>query len=74
MLRAYHVAGRADQKLPSCGSFEQWSRLVRSAVVWTGMKDPALLGATVGEKTRPPGLSGLWPSDHAAVAAKLHFD
>jgi endonuclease/exonuclease/phosphatase family metal-dependent hydrolase len=33
-----------------------------------------LLGITMGDKTRPPGRDGLWPSDHAAVAAKLLFD
>lgn len=33
-----------------------------------------LLGITMGDKTRPPGHDGLWPSDHAAVAAKLFFD
>ena len=33
-----------------------------------------VLGTTMGDKTRPPGNGGLWPSDHAAVAAKLQFD
>jgi endonuclease/exonuclease/phosphatase family metal-dependent hydrolase len=36
--------------------------------------DMKLLGNTMGDKTRPPGNGGLWPSDHAAVAAKLKFD
>lgn len=36
--------------------------------------DMRLLGASMGDKTRPPGHGGLWPSDHAAVAAKLFFD
>jgi Endonuclease/Exonuclease/phosphatase family len=36
--------------------------------------DMKLLGTTMGDKTRPPGNGGLWPSDHAAVAAKLFFD
>lgn len=36
--------------------------------------DMKLLGDTMGDKTRPPGNGGLWPSDHAAVAAKLKFD
>jgi len=36
--------------------------------------DMRLLGATQGDKTRPPGRAGLWPSDHAAVAARLKFD
>jgi endonuclease/exonuclease/phosphatase family metal-dependent hydrolase len=33
-----------------------------------------LLGITTGDKTRPPGRDGLWPSDHAAIAARLFFD
>ncbi len=36
--------------------------------------DMRLLGDTMGDKTRPPGNGGLWPSDHAAIAAKLKFD
>lgn len=36
--------------------------------------DMKLLGNTMGDKTRPAGDGGLWASDHAAVAAKLHFD
>jgi hypothetical protein len=41
ILRAYHVAGRPVAELPAWGSFEGWSALVRQAVVWTGMADPA---------------------------------
>jgi hypothetical protein len=33
-----------------------------------------LIGATMGDKTRPPGSGGLWPSDHASVAVRLFFD
>jgi hypothetical protein len=40
ILLAYHCAGRPDMGLPAWGSFEEWSRLVRSAVVWAGMPDP----------------------------------
>jgi hypothetical protein len=36
--------------------------------------DMKLLGDTMGDKTRPPGNAGLWPSDHAALAARLQFD
>jgi hypothetical protein len=36
--------------------------------------DMRLLGNTMGDKTLPPGTTGLWPSDHASVAAKLQFD
>jgi hypothetical protein len=31
------------------------------------------LGDVVSSNTRPPG-RGLWPSDHAAVAAGLRFE
>jgi hypothetical protein len=40
ILRAYCAAGRPDQGLSPWGSFEGWSALVRSAVVWVGMEDP----------------------------------
>jgi hypothetical protein len=34
--------------------------------------DARLLGESVADKTSPPGM-GLWPSDHASVAATLRF-
>lgn len=40
MLRAYCVAGMPDVELVPWGSFEDWSKLVRGAVVWAGMLDP----------------------------------
>lgn len=40
LLRGYWQAGRPDQKLKSWGSFEGWSDLVRSTVVWAGFVDP----------------------------------
>jgi hypothetical protein len=40
ILRAYFVAGRPRQELTPWGSFDGWSRLVRSAVVWAGLPDP----------------------------------
>lgn len=36
--------------------------------------DMRVLGDRIGDKTRPPGRGGLWPSDHGAVAATLSFD
>lgn len=39
IVRAYVVAGCPNQ-LPALASFEDWSRLVRSALVWLGKKDP----------------------------------
>ena len=41
LLRGYCVAGRPDQRLSAWGSFEGWSGLVRSTVVWVGLPDPA---------------------------------
>jgi len=40
ILRAYILAGRPDQGLSPYGSFEEWSDLVRSAIVWAGGADP----------------------------------
>jgi hypothetical protein len=40
ILRGYCAAGCPDQNLPAWGSFEGWSALVRSAVVWVGLPDP----------------------------------
>src|SRR5262249_21875370 len=40
ILRAQFAAGRPDQGLPAWGSFEGWSGVVRSAVVWVGLPDP----------------------------------
>jgi hypothetical protein len=42
ILKAFIVAGMPEQGLPAWGSFESWSRLVRGALVWAGMPDPAV--------------------------------
>lgn len=42
ILRAYFVAGCPKASLPSWGSFEGWSDLIRQAVVWCGEPDPGL--------------------------------
>ncbi len=39
ILRAYHVAGRPRQTKP-LGSFEDWSRWMRDALIWVGEADP----------------------------------
>ncbi|MCB9610665.1 MAG: hypothetical protein H6716_29015 [Polyangiaceae bacterium] len=41
ILSAYTIAGRPDLGLKRWGSFEAWSDLVRNAVVWAGLPDPA---------------------------------
>ena len=40
VLRGYVVAGRPDMKVPRWGSFEAWTGLVASALVWAGAADP----------------------------------
>jgi hypothetical protein len=40
ILRGYIAAGRPEQNLKPWGSFEGWTDLVRSAIVWCGLTDP----------------------------------
>jgi hypothetical protein len=40
ILHAYECAGRPGVGLPALGSFEEWSRRVRNAMVWVGIEDP----------------------------------
>ena len=40
ILRAYEVAKRPPQKIKQFGRFEEWSDLVRSAIIWIEMEDP----------------------------------
>lgn len=40
ILKAYEAAGRPDVKLTPYGSFNEWSALVRAALVWVGHTDP----------------------------------
>jgi endonuclease/exonuclease/phosphatase family metal-dependent hydrolase len=46
--------------------------LVLSREVPRKVKDARLLGEVTADKTWPPG-RGLWPSDHASVAAQLQY-
>ncbi len=49
VLRAFCVAGRPATGLKPWGSFEGWSALVRSAVVWAGLPDPGETRAELDE-------------------------
>ena len=42
LLRAYAAAGFPPQRLTGWGSYEGWSDLVRSTIVWLGLVDPAV--------------------------------
>lgn len=57
ILRAYHVAGRPEQPISPLGSFEAWSKFVRSALLWLNLSDPV----RTMERTRvaDPKLSAL---------------
>jgi len=46
--------------------------LIFSLEVPSRVKNVRVVGATVSDKTPPPGL-GLWPSDHGSVTAELQF-
>lgn len=40
ILRGYILAGSPRQDIPRYGSFEGWSDLIRSSIVWAGRGDP----------------------------------
>lgn len=42
ILRAFHVAGRPKQQHDPFGSFEDWSALVRDALMWLDQPDPCI--------------------------------
>ena len=41
ILAAYYAAGRPNMRLKPWGSFEPWSDIVRQAIVWCDLPDPA---------------------------------
>jgi hypothetical protein len=80
---AWTLQVQADEGFSCCQSEDLTNRksalyeridMVFSLTRPSHVLDMKLLGVTLGDKTRPPGNGGLWPSDHAAVAAKLKFD
>ena len=42
IVRAYICAGLPEQNLQPINSYGQWTRLVRSALAWLGLEDPAI--------------------------------
>jgi putative DNA primase/helicase len=76
ILRAYECAGRPDVGLSALGSFEEWSRRVRNAIVWLGVIDPVeSLAINSNEDETLPQLgelleSWLWCYGSQAVTAK----
>lgn len=54
ILRAWHCAGRPVGELPTWGSFEEWSAVVRSAIVWLGLPDPFITQARAAREWNEP--------------------
>jgi hypothetical protein len=80
VLRGYHLAGRPNMGLPAWGSFEGWSGLVRSAVVWVGLPDPGETRLLLQEAADVAGqcmgaLLACWqqmdPDRHGLTAAEV---
>jgi putative DNA primase/helicase len=75
ILRAYIVAGAPEQSHP-LGGFEEWSRLVRDALIWLGEPDPLdTMGHTRGQDPRREALAAVldqWSGvlQHRRVSAK----
>jgi hypothetical protein len=61
ILSAYCRAGRPDMRLKPWGSYEGWSALPRSAVVWAGLPDPGETRQELVERadTEAQALAGL---------------
>jgi len=69
VVRAYLAAG-CPGELPALASFEDWSRLVRSAWVWLGRADPvATMEAARGEDPELEALRRVFAAWHAAVGS-----
>ncbi len=75
ILRGYCAAGRPTVGLKAWGSFEGWSALVRNALVWAGLPDPAETRAELDEVDTDAntlaGLIGGWEELEARVGREL---
>lgn len=81
ICRAYMVAGSPDMGLKPMRGFDNWSRIVRSALVWAGLSDPleelAHVRADADLETEAFGialesLEVLYPCGAHFTAAVLH--
>jgi putative DNA primase/helicase len=70
VVRAYAAAGFPNA-LPALASFEDWSRLVRSALVWLGREDPVkTMEAARSEDPITSQLRALFHAWHSGAASK----
>lgn len=90
ILRGYCAAGRPNMGIKSWGSFEGWSSLIRAAIVWAGLPDPASTRAELDEvdsdstavadllagweEIDPPNANGNRGSTIAQVLERLRAD
>jgi putative DNA primase/helicase len=67
VLRAYHVAGRSEQREP-LGSFGEWSSWVRGALLWLGQGDPVeTMDAARENDPRLHGLTAVMTQWHSVI-------
>jgi hypothetical protein len=71
IVLAYIAAGEPKQDIPPFGRFEDWSRFVRSPLVWLGMSDPCVTRQRVetGDEDRT-GLGALLEAWHALLGER----
>lgn len=70
--RAYIVAGCPDAR-PALASFDEWSRIVRSALVWLGRDDPiATMEAARAEDPVTTTLRALFTAWQQAIGSEQH--
>ncbi|MBB3592700.1 putative DNA primase/helicase [Rhizobium sp. BK529] len=74
LLRAF-VANQGEKVSPALGSFEAWSNLVRSALVWLGLPDPLGNSAKIREndpeKERTSAIIAALPAGKPWAAADI---
>lgn len=82
ILRGYWAAGRPDMHLTPWGSFEGWSGLVRSAIVWAGLPDPGKTRQALREHADTErdalaalmeGLKAVDPNGHGVTVAEIQL-
>lgn len=59
ILRGYFAVGCPDMEIPTWGSFEAWSDLIRQAIVWSGQPDPWLTRESMRDIDQSAEILGL---------------
>lgn len=81
LARGYCLAGRPDMRLRPWGTFDEWSDLVRSTVVWSSLPDPGDTRAETRERhdqelstlrTIIAGVEDLDPDRQGMTSAEIH--